>query len=150
MCPPPPPLGLRYLKIAWARVKRQIAGNAMGIFSCSAHWRHFLETGPDPIAMVIRVELFTLKPSQTIQICTAWLLTHDFVTGGVCLAGLWMNSSTLITMAIGSGPVSRNCLPVANITWDWEGVAALERSSCATDRRSNMHGLQKWLLFGWR
>ena len=38
--------------------------------------------------MVIRVELFTLKPSQTIQICTAWLLTHDYVTGGVCLAGL--------------------------------------------------------------
>ena len=51
------------------------------------YWRHFLETGPDPIAMVIRVELFTLKPSETIQICTAWLLTHDYFTGGVCLAG---------------------------------------------------------------
>ena len=33
--------------------------------------RYFLETGPDPIAMVIRVELFTIKPSETIQICTA-------------------------------------------------------------------------------
>ena len=74
--------------------------------------RHFLETGPDPIAMVIRVELFTLKPSETIHICTAWLLTHDYVTGGICLAGLWMHSSTLITMAIGSGPVSRKCLQI--------------------------------------
>ena len=61
-------------------------------------WRHFLETGPDPIAMVIRVELFTLKPSETIQICTAWLLMHDYVTGGFCLQGLWMDSSNLITL----------------------------------------------------
>ena len=56
--------------------------------TCANYWRHFLETGPDPIAMVIRVELFTLKPSVTIQICTAWLLMHDYVTGGFCLAGL--------------------------------------------------------------
>ena len=56
-----------------------------------------------------RVELFTHKPSETkiIQIGTAWLLMHSYVTGGFCLRGLWMNSSTLITMAIGSGPVSR-------------------------------------------
>ena len=50
--------------------------------------RHFLETGPDPIAMVIRVELFSLKPSEIIQICTAGLLPHDYVIGGVCLAGI--------------------------------------------------------------
>ena len=45
-----------------------------------ATWRHFLKTSPDPIAMVIRVELFTLKPSETIQICTAWSLTHNYGT----------------------------------------------------------------------
>ena len=28
-------------------------------------WRHYLETDPDPIAMVIIVELFTHKPSET-------------------------------------------------------------------------------------
>ena len=27
-------------------------------------WRHYLETDPDPIAMVIRVELFTHRPSE--------------------------------------------------------------------------------------
>ena len=70
-------------------------------------WRHYLETSPYAIAMVIKVKLFTLKPSETIQICTAWLLMHDYVTGGFCLQGWWMNSSTLITMAIGSGPFSR-------------------------------------------
>ena len=50
--------------------------------------RHFLETSHDPIAMVIRVELFTLKPNETIHICSAWFLMHGYVTGGVCLAGL--------------------------------------------------------------
>ena len=44
----------------------------------SGPWRHYLETDPDPIAMVIRVELFTHKPSVT----NAWLLMH--VTGGYC------------------------------------------------------------------
>ena len=39
---------------------------------------YYLETDPDPVAMVIRVELFTHKPSVT----NAWLLMH--VTGGFC------------------------------------------------------------------
>ena len=58
---------------------------------CKHSGRHFLETGPDQNAMVITVELFNLKPRETIQFCTAWLLTHDYVTGGVCLAGLVMD-----------------------------------------------------------
>ena len=38
------------------------------------------------------------SPAKQIQIGTAWLLMHDYLTGGFCLQGLWMNSSTLITM----------------------------------------------------
>ena len=56
----------------------------------------FSKPAQTKIAMVIRVKLFTLKPSETIQICTAWLLMHDYVTGGFCLQGLWMDSSNLI------------------------------------------------------
>ena len=47
----------------------------------------FLETGPVLIAMVIRVKFSPSSPAMTIQICTAWLLMHDYVTGGICLAG---------------------------------------------------------------
>ena len=32
-------------------------------------WGYYLETSPDPIAMVIRVELFTHKPSETNWHC---------------------------------------------------------------------------------
>ena len=60
--------------------------------------------------MLIRVELFTLKPSKTIRICTAWLHCTTRLQVASVWQGLWMNSSTLITMAIGSGPVSRKCL----------------------------------------
>ena len=44
------------------------------VFLCVRR-RHYLETDPDPIAMVIRVELFTHKPSQTN---TNWhcMVTH--------------------------------------------------------------------------
>ena len=45
----------------------------------SVPWRRYLETDPDPNAMVIRVELFTHKPSVT----NAWLLMH--VTSGYCM-----------------------------------------------------------------
>ena len=45
------------------------------------------------------------------QIGTAWLLMHDYVTGVFCLQGMWVNSSTLITMAIGSGSVWRSTTP---------------------------------------
>ena len=61
---------------------------------------YYLETDPDPVAMVIRIELFTHKLSDTN---TYW----HYVTGVFYLQGLWMNSSTLITMATGSGSVSR-------------------------------------------
>ena len=60
--------------------------------------RGYLETDPDPIDMVIRVELFIHKPAGQMQICTAWLIMHDYVTGVYCLMGLWMNNSTLLTM----------------------------------------------------
>ena len=48
--------------------------------------RHYLETDPDPIAMVIRVDLFTHKPSETntnwhgmvthARVCYRWLLSN--------------------------------------------------------------------------
>ena len=51
--------------------------------------RHYLETDPDPIAMVIRVELFTHKPSETNanwhcmvtheRQCYRWLLSIGLV-----------------------------------------------------------------------
>ena len=51
--------------------------------------RHYLETDPDPIAKVFRVELFTHKPNKTN---TNWhcmvILMHDCVTGVFCLQGL--------------------------------------------------------------
>ena len=57
---------------------------------------YYLETNQDPIAMVIRVKLFTHKPSETN---TNWhcmvTIMHDYVTGVFCLQGLWMNSWTL-------------------------------------------------------
>ena len=50
---------------------------------------YYLETDPDPTAMVIRVELFTHKLSETNTTwhCSAWLLMHDHVTvSAVCRA----------------------------------------------------------------
>ena len=51
--------------------------------------RHYLETDPDPIATVIRVELFTHKPSETntnwhcmvthARLCYRWLLSTGLV-----------------------------------------------------------------------
>ena len=38
--------------------------------------------------MVIRVDLFTYKPSENTQIGTAWLLMHDCVTGVNLSTGL--------------------------------------------------------------
>ena len=51
--------------------------------------RHYLETDPDPIAMVVRVELFTHKPSETN---TNWhcMVTHAWL----CLR--WLLSSGLV------------------------------------------------------
>ena len=63
-------------------------------------WGYYLETDPDPVAMVIRIELFTHKLSDTN---TYW----HYVTGVFYLQGLWMNSSTLITIVTGYGTVSR-------------------------------------------
>ena len=34
-------------------------------FEETKHWRHYLKTDPDPIAIVIRVVLFTHRPSET-------------------------------------------------------------------------------------
>ena len=51
--------------------------------------RHYLDTKPDPVAMVIRVELFTHKPSETntnwhgmvihARLCLRWLLSTGLV-----------------------------------------------------------------------
>ena len=53
--------------------------------------RHYLETDPDPIAMVIRVELFTHKPSETN---TNWhcMVTHAHLlqVSPVCRACGWI------------------------------------------------------------
>ena len=72
---------------------------------------YYLETDPDPIAMVIRVELFIHTPSKMntnwhYMVTPAWLC-YSWPTGDFCLQGLWMDSLTLITMAIGSGSVWR-------------------------------------------
>ena len=81
-------------------------------------------TDPDPIAMmVVRVNLFTHMPSETNTIGNAWLHINDHVTGVFCLQGLWMNSSTLITMAIGSGfrdNTPRLSTKAQNMAWPLE------------------------------
>ena len=51
--------------------------------------------------MVIRVKLFTHKPSQTITNWHCMVSCMTILVGVFCLQSLWMNSST--TMAIGSG-----------------------------------------------
>ena len=69
-------------------------------------WGDYLETGPDPIAMVIRVEPFIHKACQTeATVSRAWVTMQcQFVYVSL---GLWVNNSTLITMAIGPWSVSR-------------------------------------------
>ena len=69
----------------------------------------FLKTDPGAVAMVIRVKLFIFKPCETNA---NW---HCMVARGrLCFSsssvwqGMWMNSSTLITMAIVPGSVARN------------------------------------------
>ena len=54
-------------------------------------WGYSLETYPDPITMVIRVELFTHKLSETNtswHCMVNWLLMHDYVNRCLLLAGL--------------------------------------------------------------
>ena len=41
------------------------------------NWGYYHKTDPDPISMVIRVELFTRKPSETIQIYEHCMVTHE-------------------------------------------------------------------------
>ena len=77
------------------------------------YWRHFLETGPDPI---IRVELFIHKTDATCNIVVRDNVSNHAVQICIVSLSLKMNNSTLITMAIGSGPVSRKCLQVP---WIW-------------------------------
>ena len=63
---------MSFLKL---RVTRATRAFYTGEKSGSWPWRHYLETNPDPIAMVIRVKLFTHKPSETN---TNWhcMVTH--------------------------------------------------------------------------
>ena len=70
---------------------------------------HYLETDLDPSAMAITVEFIHPQAQRDkYKLALHGYSCTDYVTGVFCLQGLWMNSSTLITMmAIGSGPVSR-------------------------------------------
>ena len=55
------------------------------------HWGYHLEIDPDPIAMmVITVELFTLKPSETnlYKLALHVFSMHDYITGVLLSAGL--------------------------------------------------------------
>ena len=74
------------------------------------HWGYYLETDQDPIAVGIRVELFIHEPCRQKTPITKSCMSNHAVP--ICInlvsLGLWVNSSTLITMAIGSGSVSRS------------------------------------------
>ena len=94
---------------------------------------YYFETDPDPVAMVIRIELFTHKLSDTN---TYW----HYVTGVFYLQGLWMNSSTLITMATGSGSVSRqypqgNQSRRANTALNWLLIGCPNRASSRSSEK---------------
>ena len=48
----------------------------------------YLKTGPDPIAMVIRVELFIHQPCRQMPPVTYLCLSNHAVPTCICLAGL--------------------------------------------------------------
>ena len=93
---------------------------------CRFFWGSFLETDPGPNAiMVIKVELFIHKPSQTEDSCN----NHPWVSMqcqfAFVLQGLWMNSSTLIPWQLGLGRFQETTPRVLQLMQDSKNIYIL-------------------------